>query len=121
MMPNVVRRGRYAAEMPITATTTKTRKVRNNCAVICLLQPKWPEDCLARGACDANGGFSSGRRVTGTCDRAYKLRRKSIIAALTSDARSCWVQCPQPASVIAGRSFGTSADCLAMAEEKAAA
>src|SRR6202023_3066351 len=48
MMANVVRRGRYAAEMPITATTTKTRKVRNNCAVMCLSNrngPKtvWPE------------------------------------------------------------------------------
>src|ERR1700738_4113130 len=57
MMANVVRRGRYAAEMPITATTTKTRKVRNNCAVMCLLQQKWPEECLARGACYENGGL----------------------------------------------------------------
>src|ERR1700736_6784576 len=53
--------------------------------------------------------------------RAYKLRRKSIMAALTSGARSCWVQCPQPGSIIGGRSLGTSADCFAMYGEKAAA
>src|SRR5580692_8174304 len=52
---------------------------------------------------------------------AYKLRRKSIIAALTSGARSCWVQCPQPGSMIGGRSFGTSADCFAMSWEKTVA
>jgi hypothetical protein len=44
----------------------------------------------------------------------YKLRRKSIMAALTSGARSCSVQWPQPGSMIAGRSLGTIADCLVM-------
>lgn len=46
---------------------------------------------------------------------AYKLRMKSIIAVLTSGARSCSVQWPQPGSRIAGRSLGTNAACLAMA------
>ena len=36
------------------------------------------------------------------------------MAALTSGARSCWVQWPQPGSMIAGRSLGTIADCFAM-------
>jgi hypothetical protein len=45
---------------------------------------------------------------------AYKLRKKSIMAALTSGARSCSVQWPQPGSMIAGRSLGTIADCSAM-------
>jgi hypothetical protein len=45
----------------------------------------------------------------------YKLRRNSIMAALTSGARSCSVQWPQPASTIGGRSSGTNAACLAIA------
>ena len=36
------------------------------------------------------------------------------MAALTSGARSCSVQWPQPASMIGGRSLGTSADYVAM-------
>jgi maleylacetate reductase len=35
------------------------------------------------------------------------------MAALTSGARCCSVQWPQPGSMIAGRSLGTIADCLA--------
>src|SRR6202043_2238463 len=45
---------------------------------------------------------------------AYKLRRKSIMAALPSGARSCSVQGPQPGSMIAGRSWGAIADCVAI-------
>jgi hypothetical protein len=52
---------------------------------------------------------------------AYKHRRNSIMAALTSGARSCWVQCPQPGSLIACRSFGTIADCFVINWEKTAA
>jgi hypothetical protein len=52
---------------------------------------------------------------------AYKLRRKSIMAALTSGARSCSVQWPQPGSRIAGRSLGTIVNCPAIDREKAAA
>jgi hypothetical protein len=44
---------------------------------------------------------------------AYKRRRKSIMAALTSDARSCWVQWPQPGSRIVSCSLGTKLDKLA--------
>jgi len=52
---------------------------------------------------------------------AYRLLMKSIMAALTCGARSCWVQWPQPGSIIAGRSLGTSADCFAISWEKTAA
>jgi len=59
--------------------------------------------------------------VTSTRNSGYKLRRKSITAALTSGARSCWVQWPQPGSMIAGRSLGTIADCMAINWELTAA
>src|SRR6516165_10111648 len=36
-----------------------------------------------------------------------RCRKKLIIAALTSSARSCWVQWPQPGSMIVPRSCGT--------------
>jgi hypothetical protein len=39
--------------------------------------------------------------------RYYRPRRNSIVAAFTSAARSCWVQWPQPGSMIAARSAGT--------------
>jgi len=50
------------------------------------------------------------RRVSMTDYRAgfQRLRRKSIIAALTSGARSCWVQWPQPGRIIVRRSSGTN-------------
>jgi len=38
---------------------------------------------------------------------AHNARKKSIIAPLTSDARSCWVQWPQSASMTLPRSCGT--------------
>ena len=57
---------------------------------------------------------NSTRRITREPMPAYKCRRKSIMAALTSGARSCSVQCPQPGSVIVGRTFGTRVDCWAM-------
>ena len=44
----------------------------------------------------------------------YRRRRKSIIAVLTSPARSCWVQWPQPGSMIVPRSWGTKFDRLGM-------
>jgi hypothetical protein len=43
------------------------------------------------------------------------------MAALTSGARSCSVQCPQPGSIIVGRTLGTIADCSVMNWEKRAA
>src|SRR5271166_126693 len=42
----------------------------------------------------------------------YIRRKKSIIAALTSSGRSCWVQCPQPGRMIVPRSWGTNRDRL---------
>jgi hypothetical protein len=45
---------------------------------------------------------------------AHNSRRKSIIAALTTDARSCWVQWPQSASTILPRSRGTLVAKLAI-------
>ena len=38
----------------------------------------------------------------------YRLRTNSIIAALTSAGRSCWVQWPQPGSMMVARSCGTN-------------
>ena len=35
---------------------------------------------------------------------AYNCLRNSIMAVLTSGARSCWVQCPQPGKMIVRRS-----------------
>jgi hypothetical protein len=41
-------------------------------------------------------------------------RRNSMIAALTSAGRSCWVQCPQPGSIWMSRSRGTTCFMLAI-------
>lgn len=44
----------------------------------------------------------------------YSCRRKPIMASLTSRARSCWVQWPQPGSIRVPRSCGTKCARLAM-------
>lgn len=43
------------------------------------------------------------RRNSRPPNAAYRPRRKPISAALTSAGRSCWVQSPQPGSMIASR------------------
>ena len=43
-----------------------------------------------------------------SCQVQGRLRRKSIIAALTSVGRSSWVIWPQPGSIITSRSCGTN-------------
>ena len=57
-----------------------------------------------------SGAFVADRKV----NPAHNCRKKSIMAALTSDARSCWVQWPQPGSMNLPRSRGTSFAKLAM-------
>jgi len=48
------------------------------------------------------------------CGDGYSPRRKAIMAALTSSGRSCWVQWPQPGSMMVLVSLGTTLDSLAM-------
>jgi hypothetical protein len=53
----------------------------------------------------ADGGLSESGVAPN--ELAHNCRKQSIIAALTSDARSCWIQWPQPGSMTLPRSCGT--------------
>ena len=58
---------------------------------------------------DAVGRDRAVRRLRrhGAPPSLQRRRKKSIIAALTSVARSCWVQWPQPGNIKVPRSWGT--------------
>src|SRR5262249_38986274 len=55
-----------------------------------------------------------GVQTTGERIQLGRPRRNSMIAALTSAGRSCWVQCPQPGSIWMSRRRGTCCFMLAM-------
>jgi hypothetical protein len=90
----------------ITDSTRASRHVR-----------KVPKGDLTETAAAASRGLVSWRAGLPAMQETAQLgrpRRNSMIAALTSAGRSCWVQWPQPASIWMSRRNGTCCFMLAI-------